>query len=166
MASIPEYLLQGTSNFNTWKARVIKILKEHDLDSFVTIVIEEPNTIARRTNYKNNQLKAKRIIYDSVKDNLMSLFTPLKTKKEYFDTLTNLIEKTAPTQNRDLKNKLRNMKMERSETIASLFTNISLVKDQLPSISVETDEDNLLQTAIDEIPASWETFLAAVNGRE
>ena len=46
------------------------------------------------------------------------------------------------------------------------FGRISQVKDQLASISVETDEDDLLQTAIDGLPTSWETFLAAVNGRE
>ena len=40
------------------------------------------------------------------------------------------------------------------------------MNDQLASISVETDEDDLLQTAIDGLPSSWDTFLAMVNGRE
>ena len=66
----------------------------------------------------------------------------------------------------DLKNKLCNMKMEKDETAASFFTKISQVKNQLVSISVETDEENLLQTVIDRLPSSWETFLAVVNGRE
>ena len=83
-----------------------------------------------------------------------------------FDTLTNLYEKKAPTQKRALKNKLRSMNMEKDDTVESFFTNISQVKDQLASIGVETDEDDLLQTTIDGIPASWETFLAVVNGRE
>ena len=85
---------------------------------------------------------------------------------DLIDTLTNINEKKAPTQKRDLKYKLCNMKMERDETVASFFTNISQVKDQLASICVETDEDDLLQTAIEEIPASWDTFLATINGRE
>ena len=77
----PEDRLEGTSNFNTWKARVFNILEEHDLDSFVTSVIEDPTTNAGRTNYKKNQAKAKQIIYESVKDNLMLVITPLKTTK-------------------------------------------------------------------------------------
>ena len=101
-----------------------------------------------------------------MKDNLMSLITPLKTTKECFDTLMNLYEKKAPTQNRDLKKKFHSMNMEKDETVTSFFTNISQVKDQLESISVETNEDDLLQTAIYGIPASWETFLVVVNGRE
>ena len=120
----PNDRLEGTSNFNTWKARVFNILEEHDLDSFVTVVIEEPTTNVGRKNYKKNQVKAKQIIYDSVKDNLMSLITPLKTTKECFDTLMNLYENKAPTQKGDLNNKLYCMKMEKDETVASLFTNI------------------------------------------
>ena len=147
MASISvklEYRLEGTTNFNTWKARVINILEEHDLDSFVTTVIEEPTTNARRTNYKKNQANSKRIIYDSMKDNLMSVITSLIMAKECFDTLTNLYEKKAPNKKRDLKKKFHNMNMERDETIASLFTKISQVDDQLASISVDMDEDGLL----------------------
>ena len=120
--------LEGTSNFNTWKARVLNILEENDLDSFVTIVIKDPTTNEERINYKMNQAKEKRIIYDSVKDNLMTVITPMKTKNEWFETLTNLYEKKDPTQKRVLKNKLHNMNMERDETIASLYTNISHVK--------------------------------------
>ena len=45
-----------------------------------------------------NQAKEKRIIYDSMKDNLMSVITPLKTTKECFNTLTNIYEKKVPTQ--------------------------------------------------------------------
>ena len=58
------------------------------------------------------------------------------------------------------------MNMERDETIASLFTKISQVDDQLASISVDMDEDDLLQTFIDGFPSSWESFLSTVNGRE
>ena len=76
---------------------MINILSRHDLDSFVTTVIEEPTANVGRTNYKKNQAKAKMIIYDSVKENLMSVITPLKTTKECFETLTNIYEKKDPT---------------------------------------------------------------------
>ena len=145
---------------------MINVFEEHDLDYFVTSMIKVPTTIAGRTNYNKNQAKTKMIIYESVKEKLMSLITPLKKTKECFDTLTNIYEKKAPSQKRALKNKLHNMKMERDETIASFFTKISQVKDQLANIGVETDEDNLLQTVIDGLPTSWETFFATVNGRE
>ena len=52
----------------------------------------------------------------------MSVVTPLITPKECFETLMNLYEKKDPIQKMDLKNKLRNLNMEKNETIASFFT--------------------------------------------
>ena len=124
-----EDCLEGTFNFSTWKERVLNILEEHDLDSFMNYVVRDPTTNATRQNYNKNQSKEKRIIYDFMKDNIMSVITPLKTTKECFETLTNLYEKKDPTQKRDLKNKFHNVKMDKDKTVASLFTNISQVKD-------------------------------------
>ena len=44
----PEDRLEGASNFNVWKAKVLNILEEYDLDNFVTSVVEEPTTNAGR----------------------------------------------------------------------------------------------------------------------
>ena len=107
-------------------------------------MIEEPTTNEGRINYKKNQAKEKRIIYDFVKDNIMSVITRLKKTKECCETLMNLYEKKYPNQKRDLRNNFCNLKMEKDETIASLFTNNSQVKYRLVSICVMTDEDNLL----------------------
>ena len=56
--------------------------------------------------------------------------------------------------------------MEKHETVSSFFTKISQVRDQLVSIEVVVEEDYLLQTAIDGLPSSWETFLVVVNVRK
>jgi hypothetical protein len=60
------------------------------LDSFVTSVIEEPNSNTGKENFKKKQGKEKQITFDSVKDNIVHVIAPLNTLKEYFDTLTNL----------------------------------------------------------------------------
>ena len=79
--------LDGSSNFNNWKARVIMILEEHDIDHYVTTVVAKPTSNVGRASFKRNQAKARRIIYDSVKEHIMSIITPLKTTMECFDTL-------------------------------------------------------------------------------
>lgn len=121
----PEDKLEGGTNFNVWKARVLNILKEYDLDSFVTSVVEEPTTNAGRSVFKKNQAKAKRIIFDSVKDNIMTVLTPLKTAKECFDSLANMYETKAPNQKGVLKKQLQTLKMEKDDSVASFFTKIS-----------------------------------------
>ena len=92
-----EERLEGASNFNAWKARVLNILEESDLGDLVTRDVEEPTTTQGREEFKKKQAKAKRVIFDLVKDNLMVVLAPLRITKECFDTLANLYEKKAPT---------------------------------------------------------------------
>ena len=90
------------------------------------------------------QAKAKRVIFDSVKDNLMVVLAPLRTTKECFDTLANLYEKKSPTQRRALKKKLRSLKMEKDETVATFFSKISQIRDQLMAIGDKVEDDDPL----------------------
>jgi hypothetical protein len=85
--------LEGATNFNVWKLRITNILQEHDLEKYVTTVVEEPTNNVGRAAFRKSQAKAKRIIFDSVKDNIMPAMTSLMTSKDYMDTLVNLYEK-------------------------------------------------------------------------
>ena len=76
------------------------------MNDIVFNVIEEPTTNAGRLAYKRKQRKARRIIYDSVRESVMPNITSLKTAKECFDALANLYEKKAPSQKRVLKKRL------------------------------------------------------------
>ena len=157
--------LEGASNFNAWKARVLNILEESDLDDLVTRVVEEPTTAQGRAAFKKKQAKAKRVIFDSVKDNLMVVLAPLRTAKECFDALANLYEKKAPTQRRVLKKQLRSVRMEKDEKVATFFSRIAQIRDQLLAIGDKVEDDDLVQTMFDGLPTTWETFLASINGR-
>jgi len=78
-----------------------------------------------RVALKKKQAKAKRVIYDSIKDNLMPVILSLRTTKECLDALANLYEKKGPTQKRTLKKQLRSLKMEKDESVTSSFSKIS-----------------------------------------
>ena len=56
--------------------------------------------------------------------------------------------------------------MNKDEGVAPFFTNIAQVRDQFSAIDIIVDDDDLVQTVFDGLPNSWETFLAAVSGRE
>jgi hypothetical protein len=158
--------LEGASNFNAWKVRVFNILEEGDLDELVTRLMEEPTSNVGRASYKKRQAKAKRVIFDPVKDSMMPLIANLRTAKECFDALANLYKKKAPTQKRTLNKQLRTLKIGKDETIAGFFSKIAQTRDQLAAIGVAVDDDALVQTAVDGLPKSWETFISSVNGRE
>ena len=154
--------IEEASNFNAWKARVLNILEERDLDDLVTRVVEETTTTQGRATFKKKQAKEKRIIFDSVKEKLMPVIAPLRTTKECFDALANLYEKKAPTQRRALRKQLRSLKMEKDETITTFFSKISQIRDQLMVIGDKVEDDDLVHTMLDGFPTIWETFLALV----
>jgi hypothetical protein len=75
--------LEGAANFNVWKLQITNILQKHDLEQYVTTVVEEPTTNVGRAAFRKSQTKAKQIIFDSVKDSM--------------DTLMHLYEKQTPS---------------------------------------------------------------------
>lgn len=158
--------LDGALNFNSWKARIMNLLEESDLDGYVTRAVEEPTDDAEKASYKKNQAKAKRFIYDSVKDHLIPIISPLKNVKECYNALVKLFEIKTPSRKRALKSKLRSIKMTKDDTIATFFTKISQLKDQLIAIGENVEDDDLVQTTIDGLPSIWETFVSGLCARE
>ena len=63
----PSIKPKRASYFNAWKARVLIILEESDLDDLVSRVVEEPTTAQGREAFKKKQAKEKRVIFDSIK---------------------------------------------------------------------------------------------------
>ena len=124
-----EARFEGATNFNVWKLRITNILQEHDLEQYVTTVVEEPTNNERRVACRKSQAKAKRIIFDSVKDSIIPAMTSLITAKDCMDTLVILYEKQAPSQKRTLKNKIKYLNMEKCESVASFCSKISQIKD-------------------------------------
>lgn len=84
-------------NFNSWKARVLNLLDENDLDDYVTKGVAEPTDDNGKETYKKNQAKEKRILFDLVKDRLIPIISPLKTPKECYDALIKLLETKNPS---------------------------------------------------------------------
>ena len=64
----PEHMLQGSSNFAAWKAQILNTFVEFDLDDLVTRNLEEPTAVAARVAYRKKIAKAKRFIFESIKD--------------------------------------------------------------------------------------------------
>ena len=65
-----------------------------------------------------------------------------------------------------LKHKLKYLKMEKGESMASFCSRIAQIRDQLLVIGVTVDDHDLVQAIFDSFPSSWETFLSSVRGRE
>jgi hypothetical protein len=158
--------IEGATNFNVWKLRITNILKEHDHEQYVTTMVEEPMNNAGVPTFRKIEEKAKRMIFDSFKDSIMHAVTSLMTSKDCMDTMVNLYEKQAPSQNRTLKHNLKYLNMEKGESMAYFCSRIAEIRDQLLVTGVTVDDDDLVQAIFDGLPSLWETFLSNVSGRE
>ena len=75
-----------------------------------------------KTLHQKNLVKAKKIIADSVTDQLVPQLPSLKTPKEMFDSLTKLFKGNNINQNMTLRKQLKNVKIQNAKTIQSYFT--------------------------------------------
>ena len=130
------------------------ILYENDVDDIVLNVTEEPTTNFGRLSYKRNKGNARRVIYDSIREELIPNIVALKIATKCFDTLVNLYEKNAPSQKRFLKKRPRTLNLRKDEGVGSFFTKIKSVRDQLLAIGVIVDDDDLVKTIVDGLPIS------------
>jgi hypothetical protein len=117
--------LDGVDNFISWKHRILLILEENELLDHVKQVLLEPEEEDAKTKYKKNEIKAKRILIDSIKDHLIPNVSELKTPKEMFDALSILYERKNTRRKLTLRHQLRNMMMNKSDTISTYFMRIS-----------------------------------------
>ena len=69
--------------------------------------------------HKKNLIKAKKIIVDSITDQLVPLVSSLKTPKEMFESLTKLFEGKNIDRKMTLRKQLKNVKIQNAETMQS-----------------------------------------------
>ena len=79
--------------------------------------------------HKKNLVKAKKIIIDSVTNQLVLQVSSIN-KPKMFDSLTKLFEGKNINQKMTLRNRLKNVKIQNAETIQSYFTRVSQIKEQ------------------------------------
>jgi hypothetical protein len=91
-------------------------------------VLLEPEEEDAKKKFKN-EIKAKRILTDSIKDHLIPNVLELKTPKEMFDAITILYESKNTNRKLTLRHQLRNVMMNKSETISNYFIRISQIKE-------------------------------------
>ena len=112
------------------------ILQENDLDQFVKEEVKEPEEEEANSKHKKDMIKAKRIIVESNKDNLIPQVSSRETPKEMFDSLSSLFEvRRNINRKMTLRNHLKSVKTQNLETMQSYFSRVAQIKYRLEAIS-------------------------------
>ena len=80
--------------------------------------------------------------------------------------LTDLFQSINDNRKLALKDKLKNIKMEKGETMPKYLTKFFQCQDGLGSIGITDADDDLVSLALLGIPKSWHSNQDSINGRE
>ena len=128
--------LTDKSDYHAWKMSLDLTLEEQDVMDYVQGKINEPPSnapAATKTKYKKGEVKAK-IIRDPIHKHLVAYISELGTSKEMYDKLVSMFKASNANEILFLKNKLKNIKMDKGESIQSYFMRLTEIKNDLLAI--------------------------------
>ena len=127
--------MDGASNYGSWKTktRVLIALEEYDVVDFAVNDIPQPaeEEQERLASWRKHDVKARKILIDSMKSHLLFHISKAATAKERFDILKNLFERDSTSKSIALRSQLHTLKMKKSESVDSYFARIAKIKNQL-----------------------------------
>jgi hypothetical protein len=80
--------------------------------------------------------------------------------------LTDLFQNSSDHRKLVLKDKLKNIKIEKGETIPKYLTKFVQCRDELGSVGITVVVDDLVSLVLLGLPKSWHNYQDSVNGRE
>eukprot|EP00253_Pinus_taeda_P023729 PITA_23729 len=112
-------------------------------------IIEPPSNapVVARNKWKFGEVKTKKIIRDSIDKNLVAYISDLNTTKEIYDRLMSLFKVDVANQNLFLRNKLKEIKKGKDESMQEYFLRIIEINNDLLSIGeIIIDREMTLST--------------------
>ena len=83
---VEDHIVEAT-NFISWKSTSLLILEENDLLKFVNEKVPKPEVEEDKSHWRNSDARARRILVDSINDDLVPQISQKKTTREMFKTL-------------------------------------------------------------------------------
>ena len=126
-------------------------LEEQDVMDYVQGKITKPPSNASattKTKYKKGENKAKKIIQDSIHKHLVSYISELGTSEETYDKLVGMFRANNANQILFLKN----IKMDKGESIQSYFMRLTEIMNDLLAIGEAIVERELTLIALEGLP--------------
>lgn len=147
MASIGlrvEDRLDGGGNWTSWRATIVSLLEEYELWEIVETAVVVPTDLVSLVEFKKKNIKAKRIILDSVKDHIIPHVVGRDFAFQMWESLNNLYQSSNQNRKMVLREKLRSTRMARGESMTTYLTRVSQVWDELAAVGETVDSAELI----------------------
>jgi hypothetical protein len=163
-----DYALEGSSNYIYWKDRMEAVLEDNGLKEFIDKDVPKPNAAdaANLDAWKKKLAKVRRIMLEGVRDHIVSSLHGKATTHAMWKTLTDLFQNNSGHRKMVLKDKLKKIKVEKGESIPKYLTKFFQCRDELGSVVITFNVDDLVSLALLGLPKSWHSYQDSINGRE
>ena len=64
-----------------------------------------------------------------------------------------------------MRNQVKNVKIQNSETMQSYFTRVFQIKEQLEVVEEKVEEGEIVMTTLNGLPRSWVSFIQGICAR-
>ena len=145
--------LHEKSDYHRWKMSLDLTLKEQEVLDHVRGRIVEPPSNASAT-ARNKWTK----ILDSIDKRLVAHVSELTTSKEIYDRLVSLFKVNDANQVLFLRNKLKEIKKGKDESMQAYFLRITEIKNDLLSIGEVVLDREMTLTTLGGLPPEWYIF--------
>jgi transposase InsO family protein len=163
--------LDGAANFSSWKARIVLLFQENELWDIVegtaaTPVVAISTDPAALTAFTKKDIKAKRILFDAVKDHIIPHVSSKTYVHEMWTALKNLFQNSNENRKMVLREKLKSIKMTKSKSVTGYLSRITQVRDELGAVGEVIPSTELVRTALNGVAKPWAVFVEGIVAME
>eukprot|EP00253_Pinus_taeda_P021600 PITA_21600 len=131
-----EYALEGSSNYIAWKDRMKAVLDDNGLKEFIDTDIPKPTDATQADAWQKKIAKCRRILLEGAKDHIVSSLHGKATPYLMWKSLTESFQSKNDQRKLALKDKLRNIKCEKGDSIPKYLTKFTQCRDELGSVGL------------------------------
>eukprot|EP00253_Pinus_taeda_P021218 PITA_21218 len=161
-----EYALEGSSNYIAWNDRMEAVLDDNGLKEFIDADVPKPTDAAQVGDWQKKTLKCRRILLEGVRDHIVSSLHGKASPYLMWKVLTDPFQSKSDQRKLALKDKLRNIKSEKGDSMPKYLTKFTQCQDELVSVGMIVDDEDLVSLALLGFPKSWNSYQDSVNGWE
>ena len=140
------YVLEGSSNYISWKDWMEAVLEYNGLKEFIDndlpkhVVTDASNLDA----WKKKVAKARRILLEGVRDQIVSSLHGKSTPYAMWKGFMVLFQSNNDHRKFALKDKLRKINMEKGDTIPKYLTKFVQCQDEMGNVGITVTDDDLV----------------------
>eukprot|EP00253_Pinus_taeda_P005175 PITA_05175 len=138
-----EYALEGSSNYIAWKNRMEAVLDENGLKDFIDAKVPKPTDAAEVEAWQKKTKKCRRILLEDVKDHIVSSLHGKASPYLMWKALKDLLQSKSDQRKLALKDKLRNIKCEKGDSMPKFLKKFTQCGDELGSVGVTVNDEDL-----------------------